>query len=135
MERAVSSTSELEDRGRTFVHSLRENFGDTLSDGGVIVRPNMDGLGDVTLRVATHDTSKTHNTKAVVDIAREKNMARLAISTVEPTIAGRRASGPAETITSVEVDGATDMLEPSQALAEVESACDRGDFDAYARVT
>ncbi len=126
--------TELENQGRSFLFGLREDLGEVLErEGEVVMRPNTDRLGDVTVRVATNDTGNTHGTEAVIELPGEREMARLAISTVEPTIAAKRADTTIEPSTSVEIDGRpTDNLEPAQALREVEAAYDKGDVRDFA---
>lgn len=134
MEKEASSHSELENCGRTLVHSARENFGENLSEGGIIVRPSTEGIGDITVRIATHDTGRAHNTQAVVDVSKQNRVARLAISAVEPTIGAKHTPVQIESTTSVEMDGAADAIESAQTLREVGTALDKGEFEAYARV-
>lgn len=134
-QEAISTAeNELQNSGRTFLYTLRENFGETLNQGDLILRPKMAGLGDITIRIATHDTGKAHSMEAIVDVAQESRLARLAINMTEPTIGGRRAAVPIEPATSVEMGGNAEMIEAGQTLRDVESACDKGEFEAYAPI-
>lgn len=126
--------SGLRHSGRNLVNALRENFGEKLNGAGLIMRPKTEDARDITVRVAAHDTGKTHATEAVIDVAQEKGVGRVAISAVEPTIGGRRAAEPIKPATSVEIGGAADIMEPDKTIHEIETACDQGTVEVFERV-
>ncbi|HET7059750.1 MAG TPA: hypothetical protein VFH99_00310 [Candidatus Saccharimonadales bacterium] len=151
--RKLANSANLDRRARTFLFALRENFGESLKQG-LVLRPKTDNEHDITIQAVTHDTGRIHKTEAdVVIVSKQRNVTRLEVGTVEPTVGAARTGGPVKPSAWVQVvDPAAESRRifssmdfglPEQGqlvdvadrtFGEIEAACDQGNCEVYTLV-